>query len=390
MLSKVRSAGLVLLVVALIAALFVPWLVSILKPPPTGIELVEEAWQVILEDFVDSDELDPDVLAQGAIKGLIEALQDPHSAYFDPERYDEWQEHLAGAFGGIGAQVSIVDGQVVIVEPLEDSPAGREGIAAGDKILEVDGTSTEGMTLDEAVGRIRGEPGSQVALLVLHEDEETPVEIVITREMIQLDSVTWEMLSDGIAHIRIIQFTNRTAAEIVTALQELMDGDVAGIILDLRNNQGGVLSAAVTVASQFLEEGIVLYAIDNEDERDTWDVQAGGLATTPPLAVLVNAHSASASEVVAGALQDHQRGRLIGTTTYGKGSVNHVRQLSDGSAIYITIERWYTPNGRQIEEHGITPDEEVERTAEDVREGRDLQLERAIEYLMSQLLVSQP
>ena len=390
MLSKLRSAGLVLLVVALIAALFVPWLVSTLKPPPTGIELVEEAWQVILEDFVDSDELDPDVLAQGAIRGLIEALEDPHSAYFDPERYDEWQEHLQGAFGGIGAQVSVIDGQVAIVEPLDDSPAEREGIAAGDRILEVDGTSTEGMTLDEAVGRIRGEPGTQVTLLVLHKDEETPVELVITRELIKLDSVTWEMLPGGIAHMQIIQFTNRTAAEMITALEEMLAGDVAGIILDLRNNQGGVLSTAVTVASQFLKEGIVLYAIDNEDERDTWDVQAGGLATTPPLAVLVNAHSASASEVVAGALQDHQRGRLIGTTTYGKGSVNHVRQLSDGSAIYITIERWYTPNGRQIEEHGITPDEEVEMTVEDMREGRDPQLERAIEYLRSQLLVSLP
>jgi carboxyl-terminal processing protease len=384
---KSRGLPLILLFVALVAALIVSELNSDQPPDATGLEIVEEAWQVIVQDFVDRDELDPDVLAQGAIKGMIEALGDPHSTYFDPEQYEKWQEHLEGAFGGVGAQVSVIDGRIGIIMPLEDTPAERAGIAPGDVILEIDGESTEGMTLDEAVGKIRGKPGTAVILLVLHEGDENPIEIVITREMIQIDSVTWEVLPGGIAHIRVIQFTSRTGSEMVAALEELQADEVAAIILDLRNNQGGILGEAVTLASQFLEEGIVLYAIDNEGERDTWNVENGGLATSVPLAVLVNVHSASASEVVAGAIQDHDRGLIIGTTTFGKGSVNHLRGLSDGSAIYITFERWFTPNGRQIEGQGISPDEEVERTVEDAMEGRDPQLDRAIEYLISELQV---
>jgi len=254
----------------------------------------------------------------------------------------------------------------------------------GDRILEIDGETTEGISLIEAVLKIRGELGTQVTLRILHQGEDVPQDIVITREKIELASVLPSILLDNIAHIEVSHFSSRTGAEIISALEDITADGVSGIILDLRDNSGGVLEAAVDLASQFLEEGVILYVIDGKGNRETWEVREGGLATDLPLAVLVNGISASASEIVAGALQDHGRGIVIGTKTLGKGSVNHFHQLSDGSAIYITTARWYTPNERQIEGQGILPDVTVEITAEDVERGYDPQLERAIEYIKSQ------
>jgi carboxyl-terminal processing protease len=386
--SKVtRAAGLVLLFVVFIAAILVPLYFYYNSPSDEpDLSLIREAWQVIVEDHVDSGQIDPDVLIEGAIQGMLEALDDPFSAYFNAERNQMMNIDIEGEFGGIGAEVTIVHDQLTVVAPIKGTPAEKEGIKPRDRILAVDGESTEGMSLEEAVRRIRGEPGTSVTLRVLHQDDQEPVDIMVTREVIKLNSVYYEILPDSIAHITVTQFSARTGAEIFTALKEINANGATGIILDLRDNPGGVLSSAVTVASQFLDHGIVLYALDNEGERDDWHVEPGGLATTLPLAVLVNSNSASGSEVVAGALQDNGRGRLIGTTTFGKGSVNHIRDLSDGSAIYITIARWHTPNGRQIEGQGLSPDEEVEITAEDLEQGNDPQLERAIEYIKSQQL----
>lgn len=382
----VRSAAIAGLVAALIAAILVPMLVSVFSAPPTGLDVVEEAWQVIFSDYVDTGALDAKVLSEGAIRGLIEAIGDPYSAYLDAERYEDiLQSRIAGAFGGIGAEVTIADGWPTVVAPIKGTPAEREGLRPGDKILEIDGQSTEGMSLEEAVLKIRGEPGTQVTLRVLHEDAEDPVDMAITREEIKVDTVYPQMLADGIAYVNVTYFSNRTGSEMVSALEEMLADDVAGIVLDLRDNPGGVLTSAVTVASQFLDEGIVLYSVDNEDKRRDWYAEGEGLARTLPLAVLVNSETASAGEVVAGALQDYGHGRLIGITTHGKGSVNHYRRLSDGSAIYITIARWYTPNGRLIEGQGIDPDEVVDITAEDVEQGKDPQLDTAIEYIKSQL-----
>jgi carboxyl-terminal processing protease len=237
---------------------------------------------------------------------------------------------------------------------------------------------------------------------VLHQGEENSLTLVITRAEIDVASVYPEIIKDtstptttpaptvtplpnGIALITITYFSSRTGDETVSALKDMLASGARGIVLDLRDNPGGVLDSAVTVASQFLKEGTVVYALDSEGRKVSWDVEPGGLATDLPLAVLVNGNSASASEVVAGALQDYGRGLLIGTETFGKGSVNHFRELSDGSAIYISIGRWYTPNGRQIEGQGLTPDMVVERTEQDVQQGKDLQLDKAIEYIKSKL-----
>ena len=385
----VRKPVLLLLLMALVIALVVgSYGPSWFNPSRTQpeFEVVEEAWQVIINDYVDSDEIDLERLSQGAIDGMIKALDDPYSAYFDAEQYELSQYSLQGSFGGVGIEVTVdEEGGLVVVAPIVGTPAQKAGIMPGDKILAIDGEKTEGMHFIEAVLKIRGEQGTQVTLRVLHEGEDVPQDYVITREEIDAASVLAKMLPGNIAHIEVGHFTSRTGSEMTSALEDIIADDVSGIILDLRDNPGGVLKAAVAVASQFLEEGIAVYVIDGEGNEEEWRVEEGGLATKLPLVVLVNSNSASSSEVVAGALQDHMRGIVIGTQTLGKGTVNHFRELSDGSAIYITSARWYTPNRQQIEGQGITPDEIIEITEDDLARGYDPQLERAIEYIESQL-----
>ena len=385
----VRKPVLLLLLIALVVALVVgSYGPSWFNPSRTQpeFEVVEEAWQVIINDYVDSDEIDLERLSQGAIEGMIKALDDPYSAYFDAEQYELSQYSLQGSFGGVGIEVTVdEEGGLVVVAPIVGTPAQKAGIMPGDKILAIDGEKTEGLHFIEAVLKIRGEQGTQVTLRVLHEGEDVPQDYVITREEIDAASVLAKMLPGNIAHIEVGHFTSRTGSEMTSALEDIIAEDVSGIILDLRDNPGGVLKAAVAVASQFLEEGIAVYVIDGEGNEEEWRVEEGGLATKLPLVVLVNSNSASSSEVVAGALQDHMRGIVIGTQTLGKGAVNHFRELSDGSAIYITSARWYTPNRQQIEGQGITPDEIIEITEDDLARGYDPQLERAIEYIESQL-----
>ena len=378
---------------------------SLSKPTPTpqGLGLIEEAWNTVLNDYVEKDKVDLKALSSSAIKAMLESIHDPYAAYFDAAEYKTIKQiNIEGTYGGIGAVVTIADGNLTVIAPIAGTPAEREGIKPQDKILEIDGNSTQGMSLEEAVLKIQGKTGTQVTLQVLHQGEENPVTIVITREEINVASVYPEIIQGnstltptpaptitpmpkGIALITITYFSSRTGDETVSALKDMLASGARGIVLDFRDNPGGVLDSAVTVASQFLKEGTVVYALDSEGRKVSWDVEPGGLATDLPLAVLVNGNSASASEVVAGALQDYGRGLLIGTETFGKGSVNHFRELSDGSAIYISIGRWYTPNGRQIEGQGLTPDMVVERTEQDVQQGKDPQLDKAIEYIKSKL-----
>ena len=375
----------VLLILVVDAALIVPIMLS--RPSKTaGLESVEEAWQLIINNYVDKDKLDLKELSDGAIKGMLESLDDPYSDYFDTEESEIVKNvNIEGSYGGIGAVVGIRDGQLLVIAPIEDTPAKQAGIKPRDSILEIDGESTEGMSLTEAAYKIQGEPGTQVTLKVLHIDEEEPVILVITREIIEVDSVFSEIRDDNIVYIQITFFSERTSTEIVAVLKEVLAQNIAGIILDLRDNPGGPVNSAVSVASQFLKEGTVLYAVDSNGKKQTWSVERGGLATGQPLMVLVNSSSASASEVVAGALQDYGRAVIIGTQTFGKGSINLLKDLSDGSAIYITIGRWFTPNGRQIEGQGLTPDIIIDRTGDEIAQGKDPQLDRAVEYLKSQL-----
>jgi len=389
----VRTPFLAMLLLALVIALIVgnygtQWFGS--SPAESEFDLVEEAWQVILSDYVTSDEIDLDALSQGAIQGMIDALGDPYTAYLDAEQYEQNQHKLEGStdssFEGIGAVITIdSEGNLVVIAPIAGAPAQRGGILPGDMILQIDGETTEGMDLVEAVLKVRGEMGTQVTLTVQHLDSDELEDIVITREAITVASVLPKMLPGNVAHIEIHYFSNRTGSDLVSALEDLIASVAQGIILDLRNNPGGPVTAAVTVASQFLKKGVVVYTVDADGEEEVWEVEEGGVATELPLAVLVNGSSASASELVAGALQDHDRGPIIGTPTLGKGTVNHFRKLSDGSAIYITSGRWFTPNRQEIEGQGITPDWIVDFGEGLVESGVDPQLQRAIEYIESQL-----
>ena len=359
-----------------------------LSHPVTGLpeefNALGEVWQSLERYYVNKDALDAEELSEGAIRGLLEALDDPHTSYLDAETYElEWSAY-EGSFEGIGAVVTMQDGELTVVSPIAGGPAEEQGVRAGDKVLEIDGEPTLEMNLTEAVLKIRGPQGTKVTLLILHQGETTPVDIEIIRQEVKLDSIYLEMLPDGIALIQITHFSERTHEELVAVLNDAIDSGAEGIILDLRNNPGGYLHVAVDVASEFLDGGTVVYQQDSEGRLDESQATSGGLATDLPLVLLVNGWSASGSEVLAGALQDRGRATLVGNVTYGKGSVNIIRELSDGSALYVTTARWLTPDGNLIEGVGLTPDFEVETTEEDVLNGRDPQLEFAIEYIESQ------
>jgi len=350
---------------------------------PAEFNALGEVWELLSDDYVNKDALDPEELSRGAIEGMLEALGDPYTSYL--ESYDFLLSRWAGSFEGIGAIVSMEDGELTVVSPIAGGPAERQGVRAGDKILEVDGEPTSEMNLTEAVLKVRGDKGTTVTLLILHQGETTPVSIEIVREKIKLDSVYLDMLPDDISHIRITHFAERTRDELTSALTDARQSGARSIILDLRGNPGGLLDVVVDVADEFLNGGIILYEADSEgDITEEWTASSGGLATDLPLIVLVDGGSASGSEVLAGALRDHGRATLIGTKTYGKGSVGKTHRLSDDSALVVTTARWLTPDRHLIEGVGLIPDIEVEITAEDIASGRDPQLESAIEHLQAQ------
>ncbi len=335
--------------------------------PPSlgpGLDTIAEAWDVIVNDYVGKDKIDTNSLSQAAIKGMLEALDDPYSAYLDAETYQLSLSDLEGKFEGIGAYVAVQDEQIIIIAPIADSPAAKAGIKAGDIILEIDDRSASEMSLAEAVLYIRGPKGIPVRLLILHQGETEPEEIEIVRAEIEVSSVYFEMKGD-IAYINITYFSERTDEELSPVLQSISEEAATGIILDLRRNPGGLLQAVVDVASRFLKEGVVVDVVDNQGRHTTSTVKPKGATTDLPLVVLVDSYSASGSEVLAGALQDYARATIAGTRTYGKGSVNILHQLKDGSGLYITTARWLTPNGRPIEGEGLDPEYELELEGED-------------------------
>ncbi|MGD9118208.1 MAG: S41 family peptidase [Dehalococcoidia bacterium] len=361
-----------LLAVIITLAFAVGCFVGVRTAEQTDFDIIEQAWEIILLEYVENDQVDTAVLAQGAVEGMLEALGDPYTAYLDAESYQLSMGELSGSFEGIGAYVSVKDEQL-IVAPIADSPADKAGIRAGDIILEIDGQPTEGMSLAEAVLLVRGPEGTKVSLLVLHEGETEPELIEIVRAVIEVPSVVFEM-KDEIAYIAITNFSERTAGELALAMATMAQERAEGIIVDLRGNLGGTLNAAVDVTSFFLREGVVVEVVDNEGHRDVYSVKPGGVTTDLPMVVLVDEYSASGSEVVVGALQDYGRATIAGTKTFGKGSVNVLHQLSDGSGLYVTIGRWFTPEGRLIEGEGLYPDYALEL------EGEDL-IQWAIDYL---------
>lgn len=340
-----------------------------------GLDAINEAWQIIFENYVDENKLDADKISQAAIQAMLEALDDPHTSYMDAETYQLSLSGIEGKFEGIGAQVNIEDEQLTIIAPIPGSPADMAGIRAGDIILGVDGKPTAEMSLAEAVLNVRGPLGTTVTLLVQHEGETEPVEIAIIRAEIDLPSVHYEMMDD-IAYINITYFSDTTYDELYPVMEDVTQHTASGIILDLRSNPGGLLDAVVDVSGFFLDDGTVVLIVDNKGEQTYFTVDSADVtASTLPMVVLVDDYSASGSEVLTGALRDHDRAVIAGMTTYGKGSVNALYPLSDGSAIYLTTARWLTPSGQLIEGEGLHPDYELNLEEVDG-------IQWAIDYLM--------
>jgi carboxyl-terminal processing protease len=348
------------------------------KASTTGIDtsLMNQAWSILHTNYVLPDKVDDTTLNQGAINGLVQSVKDPYSYYLNPTDYKLTQGDFQSSFGGIGATISTNDKkQPLIVQTIKDSPAEKAGILAADVILAVDGVTTEGLTVDQVVAKVRGTIGTAVKLSILHKDAAVAVEIIIVRAEINPTTVNSKMVGD-IAYIQITNFYDRTNIEFQAALQSLDLKNSKGIIIDLRNNLGGYVTSMVDVASHFVKEGAIITLRDNKGKTETKSVNPNGIFTNLPVVVLVNQYSASASEVLSGALQDYRRATIAGVQTLGKGSYDQFFKLSDGSAIYLTVGRWLTPNGREIEGKGITPDIILTETGDDA-------VQWAVKYLDS-------
>ncbi len=314
-------------------------------------------------------------LLEYAIKGMVSNL-DPHSDYLPPESFKAMQEHTTGEFGGLGMEVSMdKDGFVKVVAPIDDTPAQKAGIRAGDLIIKIDDKPVKGMTLTEAVKLMRGKPGTEVTLTIVRKGKDKPLVIKLKRAIIKVKSVKQKLLEKGFGYVRISQFQVRTGSEMVEAIEKLEEKNGAplkGLILDLRNNPGGVLTAAVQVSDAFLNKGLIVYTKGrNPDAQMKFEARRGDVMDGRPIVVLVNEGSASASEIVTGALQDHHRALVAGRKTFGKGSVQTLMPLSNGAAIKLTTARYYTPSGRSIQAEGIVPDVIIPRLKVQKIEGDD-------------------
>jgi carboxyl-terminal processing protease len=327
-------------------------------------KLIGEAWDAINRVYVDRKAVDVQQLTYGAITGMTDALGDTgHSRFLTPDMLREETSYVQGKFQGIGAEVEMKDGAVTIVAPFDNSPAQKAGLRPGDVIAKVDGLSLMGLSLHDAIQHILGPAGTQVTLTVLTPKTGKIRDITVTRQEITIKAVTWQLLpgtgSARIAHLRISSFSQSTTSDLRQALTDMQQQGVTGIILDLRNNPGGLLERAVEVASQFLSTGSVVRVRDANGKENILEVKPGGLATTMPLTVLINGGTASAAEIVSGALQDAHRARLFGGKTFGTGTVLQQYKLSDGSALLLATGEWLTPAGRVIWHNGIAPDVEV-------------------------------
>ncbi len=321
-----------------------------------NLELFTKVLSIVKKDYV--EEKTYKQLIYGAINGMLSSL-DPHSSFLPPESYKEMQVETKGEFGGLGIVITIKDGILTVVSPIEDTPAYKAGIKAGDKILKINGESTRDLTLMEAVKKLRGKPGTKVTISIFRPGFKKLKDITITRAIIKIKSVKKRMYENNIAYIRITQFQERTATELKKALRDLSKkyGKIKGLVLDLRNNPGGLLSQAVAVSDVFLKKGLIVYTKGRvENSNFKFYAHNDGTEGDYPMVVLVNAGTASASEIVSGALQDHKRAIIVGTQTFGKGSVQTIIPMSDGSAIRLTTAKYYTPSGRSIQAEGITPD----------------------------------
>lgn len=386
-----------------------PQIRAISKEPPPDVTTVDfsqfwSVWEKLQTSYYDKSKLDPQKMLNGAISGMVQSLGDPFTLYLPPTQNDSFKEGLAGQFSGIGAELGTRDKDIIVISPLDGSPAQKSGIKVGDVILKVDSESTVGWTLSQAVDKIRGAKGTAVTLTVLHKDEKNPTDIKITRDIITVKSVTGfvkkvkdidnidEKLKDknenSVAYIRLSQFGDNTNKDWLSLVNKLnldiqKQSNFKGIILDLRNNPGGYLTDATFIASEFLSQGTSVVIQDNGINQQTQRVERQGIfmdQSKYPLVILINKGSASASEIVAGALRDNGRAKkLVGETSFGKGTIQQAEDFGNGAGIHITVAKWLTPNGTWVNEKGLDPDISAPLTSKDKT---DVQLEKAIEELL--------
>lgn len=346
--------------------------------PLDELRIFTEVFTKIKNDYVEN--IDDRELIENAIRGMLEGL-DPHSAYLDEVAYEELQEGTSGEFGGLGIEVGMEDGFIKVIAPIDDTPAQRAGIQSGDLIIRLNDTPVKGMSLSEAVQEMRGEPGTTITLTILRDGMEKPLTLAITRDIIKVQSVRKRTLEPGVGYLRISHFQMHTAEDLQTALTELIEengGGLKGLILDLRNNPGGILSAAISVSDLFLKEGLIVYTEGRiKDAKLRFTAKPVDVLENSPMIVLVNGGSASASEIVAGALQDHKRAIIMGENTFGKGSVQTILPMNNDAALKLTTARYYTPSGRSIQAEGISPDIRLSRISVQAVEETDSSVKEA-------------
>lgn len=359
-------------------------------------DLFWDVWDTLKKEYVDGDKLNEKELFYGALSGMVDAVGDPYTVFMDPKLAREFEESLTGTFEGIGAEIGIREDILTIIAPLSGMPAEKAGLMSGDKVYAINGETTAGIKIEEAVRKIRGTKGTDVTLTISRDGIESVEDIIITRGTIVVKSVSTatrgitegddtNLTTDDIFIIEISNFNNDTNKLFNNAVNEAIKLNPKGIILDLRNNPGGYLDTAIEVASEWIEDGIIVTEEFSEENKNEFLSRGRARLKDYKTVVLVNQGSASASEIVAGALQDHGKAPIVGMQTFGKGSVQALEEFSDGSSIKITVAKWLTPNGAYINEEGITPDVEVEMTIEDYENDRDPQMEKAIELLNSPL-----
>lgn len=348
------------------------------KPKEVNFSLFWDAWNTVKDNFIGAS--DAQQMIYGAISGMVDSLHDPYSMFLDPVAAKQFKEDLKGSFDGIGVEIEIKDGVLVIVAPLASSPAEKAGLRSLDRIVKINNKNVSEMTFQEAIAQIRGKEGTTVALTILRPSEQTTRDFEIRRETITVKSVNYEM-KDNLAYIKISQFGDDTSDLMKKAADFVLDSNAEGVIVDLRNNPGGYLQSAIDIASLFLDNKIVVSEQYKNGKKEELKTTLTPRLKDKKLSVLINSGSASASEIFAGAIKDHRRGALIGEKTFGKGTVQNLLELKDHSEVRVTIAKWLTPSGSAIDKEGIKPDIEVRLTSEDAKAGRDPQLERALEEL---------
>lgn len=358
------------------------------KTSANGVDfsLFWKTWDTLKEKHINRKDLDTQKMVYGAISGMLKATGDPYTSFFDPEENKAFSEDLGGSFDGIGAELGVKDNLLTVIAPLDESPAQKAGLRAGDKILQIGDKIISDMSIDESVALIRGKKGTEVKLTILPNGEKETKEISIIRDTIEVKSVKIEFEDDNIAHIEITKFGENTDQEFNSATKILLARNTKGIILDLRNNPGGLLDQSISIASRMIPRGkIVVSEEDSFGKKENLFTKGGDTLSSIPMVVLINEGSASASEILAGALKDNQNITLIGEKSFGKGTVQELINLPHGSSVKVTVAKWLTPSGEYIMEKGISPDIEVKMTADDYKNDKDPQLDKALEVLKEKM-----